>query len=139
MARGWAGSFNAPPEEGSSAGARSTVPRKTLTRHQSLQWKHTGPTPELHLARDVVVRREVLHTRQLFRLYADIQASQGGAEPCLEVIIARRGTPAALQLGRYRLCEELQAGSVTSPVSYLPHNGAKLVTIKTFQEHLNQP
>lgn len=76
-----------------------------------------------------MVRREVLHTRQLFRLYADIQASQGEAEPCLEVIIARRGTPAALQLGRYRLREELQAGSVTSPVSYLPHNGAKLVTI----------
>lgn len=111
MAHAWAGSFNPPPEEGSSARAKNTVPEKAL------QWKHTGPTPELNPARDVVVRIEVLHTRKLFRLCADIQVSQGGPHSCLEVIAAQRDSSAALQLGRHRLCEELQAGSLTSSVS----------------------
>lgn len=44
-----------------------------------------------------MVKREVLHTRQLFRLCADVQVSLGGPESCLEVIAARRDTSAALQ------------------------------------------
>lgn len=119
-------------------------------RKFSQSWKnpHKPPSPAVKTQRDnsraasskgCGGQREVLHTTELFRLCADIQVSQGGPESCLEVTAAQRDSSAALQLGRHRLCEELQAGSVTSPVFYLQHNGTKVVTIRTFQEHPNQP
>lgn len=78
------------------------------------QWKHRGCIQQrMWWSKGKLFHG--LHTRWLFRANAHMQVSQRGTESCFKAIPAKRGMSAALQLSRYRLCEEQGYGMTCEP------------------------